>query len=45
MKRKRHDETDKKLMASIDREMNLPRLTESVREAKEEAAPQAKKRP
>jgi len=44
MKRKRLNKTEQKLMASIDREMNLPRETESVREEKEEAAPLAKKR-
>jgi hypothetical protein len=44
MKRKSLDKTEQKLVTSIEREMNLPRLTESVREAKEEATLAAKKR-
>jgi len=39
-------ESGKKLVASIAREMNLPRLTESVRtNGKEEAAPEPKSHP
>jgi hypothetical protein len=44
MKPKHSDEDEKKLVASIEKEMNLPRLTASVREEMEEAAPEAKKR-
>ena len=45
MKRNSLDKADQKLVASIEREMNLPRQTESVREEeeKEDAAPVAKK--
>jgi len=44
MKRaKRSDESGKKLIAKINREMDLPRLTESVRNpGKSEATPASK---
>jgi hypothetical protein len=34
MKQKIVDKAEKKMVAIIDKEMNLPRLTESVREGK-----------
>jgi hypothetical protein len=44
MKPKNHDQAGKKIVERIAKEMNLPRLTESVREATEEATPPATKR-
>ena len=40
MKPKSLDKAEKKLIAEIDKEMNLPRLTESVREETEGEAAQ-----
>jgi hypothetical protein len=44
-KKARTAESEKKLVASIDREMQEPRLAESVREAGEDPAPPTGKKP
>jgi hypothetical protein len=45
MKPKNLDKSGKKLVESIDKEMNLSRLTESVRAVQEERSALAAKRP
>jgi len=44
MKKKDTTESEKKLLASVDKEMQEPRLAESVREAEENPVPPTSER-